>query len=430
MRLKSYFVHSMDEAIQLAKRELGEDAMLVDSKPLAAPPTSRARLEVIFAASSMTPSTAVARLQPGAVEQTHIPEVEPAVAPPAPAVTIGLAPIPPPALLPQFNEQRLAEFRTSLGALLCKLEQDPRQQKIGGASPWKPLVESLYGVLLERDVPAPQAFDLLESLQNRLASDASLLEISDSELRKHARGLLEDAIGGAVQTRSTASGVSPRVILLAGPAGAGKTTNIVKLAFQLGVAQSKPVQVLSLDTLRIGASAQMGHLCSLIGVPFRPLESAAGLASALAENRHRDTVLIDTPGFAYADSEALLDLSAVLANLPEVERHLVVPAWLRYSDLLRVRSRYTDLRPTHLLVTRLDETDMLGPAWALAADSGLPFSWFSTGPNIPDDLEPANSARLASCLAGKTAYLLPAPPPKTTTHTQASRAAAGGRFPA
>ena len=55
MRLKSYFVHTMEEALQAAKAELGEDAMLVDSKRLETLPGNRSRLEVIFAASAPPP---------------------------------------------------------------------------------------------------------------------------------------------------------------------------------------------------------------------------------------------------------------------------------------------------------------------------------------------------------------------------------------
>ena len=55
MRLKSYFVHTMEEALQVAKVELGDDAMLVDSKRLETPPGGRSRLEVIFAAPVAPP---------------------------------------------------------------------------------------------------------------------------------------------------------------------------------------------------------------------------------------------------------------------------------------------------------------------------------------------------------------------------------------
>jgi flagellar biosynthesis protein FlhF len=130
-------------------------------------------------------------------------------------------------------------------------------------------------------------------------------------------------------------------------------------------------------------------------VGFRVIDEAYGLASALDSLRDRDLILIDTPGFARDEAEAVERLAQAFAGRIEIDVQLVLPATMKLRDLERMLQLYRVLQPQRLMFTRLDETDQIGTAIEFAVRAQLPVSFLSGGPRVPEDLEPANASQLA-----------------------------------
>jgi len=80
--------------------------------------------------------------------------------------------------------------------------------------------------------------------------------------------------------------------------------------------------------------------------------------------------------------------------------HLVLPAAMKRADLARTIDRYSIFRPAKLLFTRRDDTATYGALVNEAARRSLPLSFFATGQQIADDLEPATRERLAALVRG------------------------------
>lgn len=369
MRLKSYFVHTMEEALQAAKIELGEDAMLVDSKRLEAPEGGRARLEVIFAA---------------------------AVAPPPPPKV--------PALPQPTGRQPgngLQRFRGELTTLLDALNRNPDASRLELLSPARPQMDALRARLLMAEVPASFGDEILARCRPVLEGHVLRGGVSVESAEEAVLPLLAAEWPHAIGAESK----TPKVMAFIGPTGAGKTSAIAKLAFRLGVSQAQPVQVLSIDNLRIGASDQLAHICSLIGVPFQSLDFSGALPQAIAGNGGRGVVLIDTPGYGLTDTDIMEETAEHLRRIDSLQCHLVLPATMRYREMLRRQQHFQVFGPTRLLFTRLDETEYFGPAWAFARASRIPVDWVSTGPGIPEDIEPADASRIAAAVLGRATFV-------------------------
>lgn len=364
MRLKSYFVHTMEEAMQVAKVELGDDAMLVDSKRLETPPGGRLRLEVVFAA--------------------------PVAPPPPPRV----APLPPPATAGSIAG--LQRFRGELTCLLDALNRKPDAMRLEPMTPARPQLDALRARLLFSETPSPIADEILQLCRPVLEGLVLRGRPGLEEAEQSVLPLL-----AAEWPHSKLAGKTPaRVLAFTGPTGAGKTSAIAKLAFRLGVLRGRPVSVLSIDNLRIGASDQLAHLCSLLGVPFQSLDYSGALGAALAASVHGGLVLIDTPGYGASQSDVMEETAAHLARVEAIECHLVLPATMRYSELRRWQRQFSVFAPSRLLFTRLDETELFGPAWALSRESRMPVDWVSTGPGIPEDIEEADASKFAAAVLG------------------------------
>jgi len=189
-----------------------------------------------------------------------------------------------------------------------------------------------------------------------------------------------------------------QVVALVGPPGAGKTTTIAKLAVREGLAKGRPLQVLDLDDQRIGGGDQLQTICALLGVPYQRLRGPEALVEVLGRAHTPGLILIDTPGLSRQDSTELAVMSLGLGAVATIERHLVLPCTLRFAELTRFWGTFRVCHPTHLLLTRADESLCFGPAWSLAKSINLPLSWMATGRRIPESLVEATPKLLVGLL--------------------------------
>ena len=72
----------------------------------------------------------------------------------------------------------------------------------------------------------------------------------------------------------------PRITALVGPPGAGKTTTLVKLAVNYGLAARRPMLLLSMDTYRVAAAEQLRAYAAILGVGVQILETVAALSAS------------------------------------------------------------------------------------------------------------------------------------------------------
>ena len=87
-----------------------------------------------------------------------------------------------------------------------------------------------------------------------------------------------------------------------------------------------------------------------------------------------------------------------------VRTHLVLPAATASRDLPRLAALLESHRPSRVALTRLDESDTLGPLVATLREWRIPISFLGTGQRVPEDLERATPELLADSVLGETAW--------------------------
>jgi flagellar biosynthesis protein FlhF len=191
-----------------------------------------------------------------------------------------------------------------------------------------------------------------------------------------------------------------RVVALAGPTGVGKTTTIAKLAAEMHFSGRCRIGLITLDTFRAGAVDQLRTYANVIGLPMHTASSSSELQTALDDFSNCDLVLIDTAGRGPRDEARIQELRDVLALAPIDELHLVVSVSSSQRSLIAAVERFRLLRPTNVLLTKLDEAPGLGSIYSAARCIDLPISYFTTGQDVPDDIEPAKADRTARLILG------------------------------
>jgi len=185
----------------------------------------------------------------------------------------------------------------------------------------------------------------------------------------------------------------PLVVALVGPTGAGKTTTLAKLANHPQVFGGWPAGMLCLDTYRIGALEQLRSYAELSALPLEIAYSPAEVPAALARLDGCEVILVDTAGRGPRQSGEIAALLEPLRGAGPLEVHLVLPAGLRPELARRFVLHHRALRPTHLVVTKLDECPDDDAVFALADTFGLGVRWACDGQEVPHDLHHAATKR-------------------------------------
>ena len=183
-----------------------------------------------------------------------------------------------------------------------------------------------------------------------------------------------------------------KVLILIGPTGVGKTTTIAKLAaaFALNPDDRKSVALFTMDTFRIGAQQQLAQYAQIIEADMEMTLEVSDIEVALETHRDKDVILVDTAGRCPKDHQELAEMQKFVSQFPTAEKFLVVSATSKYRDLQETVRRFGKLDFNHLIFTKIDETDSIGPLLGLLYKSPLSLSYITHGQHVPDDFSQAD----------------------------------------
>ncbi len=363
MEMKTFRAKTMQQALHLVRRDLGQEATVVHTRELPQGLLGRLvfgrQVEVVAMPSPPQPTEAEelprASRMPAAHEELDYRSIYRA----------GLG---------QELADQLSDLR-SMVASLCDQQQAPQGPELPQG------LFDAFTTLIEADVDETTARELLDTLRQEGDDHPTA---SPSDVRRRLQDLIAEMITTTGPLTTTPG--RRRLVALVGPTGVGKTTTIAKLAANLRLREKKRVGLITVDTYRVAAVEQLRTYADIIDLPMEVVATPREMREAVARLTDLDLVLLDTAGRSPRDEVQIQELKSMLGEAQPDEVHLVLSSTASIGSLLPTVSRFSEVGATALLFTKLDEATSLGHLVKLFRKSGLPVSYLTNGQNVPDDI--------------------------------------------
>ena len=270
-------------------------------------------------------------------------------------------------------------------------------------------IERIEELLIAADLGVEATERIIDSLKARVdrVDGTDPLKVIGEELLDIMRHSGEPAPGEG----------SPRVIVVVGVNGVGKTSTIGKLAHRLN-SEGKKVLLAACDTFRAAAIEQLEHWADRIGVPVvrqkMGSDPAAVAFDAVQSARAKgfDVVIVDTAGRLHTKSSLMDELKKIFRVLETrldnvlVEGLLVLDANTGQNSIQQAEAFVASLPVTGLVLTKLDSTAKGGAIIPIQSSLGIPVLFVGVGEGL-EDLEPFDRDLYVSELLGLDAIDTP-----------------------
>lgn len=291
------------------------------------------------------------------------------------------------------EEQTLQQVLKELQSIKLKMELP-----VVEPSDEHPSLGKIEDLLLENDFSAKYIGGIRAKLKRELS-------IEDLEDFDHVQEKVCDWIAEGIGLYRENFDRRPKIVILVGPTGVGKTTTIAKLAaiHGLGTHGEKPksVRMITIDNYRIGAKKQIETYGDIMGVPVACVESFDDLKAKLALFQEVDLILIDTIGKSPRDYTRLAEMRELLdACGKQAQVYLAVSATTKSIDLREIIKQFEPFDYKALVLTKLDETQHIGNVISILTESDKRLAYITDGQVVPQDIERASVTKLLMHMDG------------------------------
>jgi len=258
--------------------------------------------------------------------------------------------------------------------------------------------------LLEADVNFRVVKAFVERVRAKAVGDEVLQSLTPAQhvvriVRDEMLAMFGGTTGGLPPVDKT-----PRVVLMLGLQGSGKTTTSAKLA-RLLARQGRHPMLVSTDVRRPAAIEQLSVLAQQIGArvhdPAGELDPVVRATGALAATRNLgfDTLIVDTAGRLHIDDELMGELEAIKAAVGPTDLLYVADA-MTGQDAVKSAGEFNHRTGTSgVVLTKMDGDARGGAALSVVGVVGVPIAFVGVGERL-QDLEAFDPERLVSRMLG------------------------------
>ena len=293
--------------------------------------------------------------------------------------------------LPQFAVTRPIRLLPRTASIFLRALSRSRERIAGalagllpGRRPDAAALEDLEAALIAADIGPETAREFIDAVRDTRPEEVR------PKLAAEMVRLLESVEGSGAEV-----GEGPKVVLVVGVNGSGKTTTVAKLA-RLHLDRGEKVLIAAADTFRAAAVQQLRLWADRLGVELIAQGSGADPAAVAfdacqaAVARGSDVVFIDTAGRLHTQGNLMSELEKIRRVTQKVvpggphEVLLVLDSTTGQNGLRQAEEFLRSAGVTGLVLSKLDGTARGGIALTIARRVGLPIRFVGTGERDSD----------------------------------------------
>lgn len=371
MKMKKYNAASIAEAMKLIRADLGEDAVILNSKVVVTKKffglVKNKSYEVVAGYDRVEKNPSLPSFQnistmpTNTMNQPISPNVEPLVTPPAMNSTI-----------PDNLVQEIADLKSMMQSMkrMSTSFQYPDELL--------PFIDSLKQQELGEELITAIGDELFMHYKN-VNKDMKWSEMQDIA-KNYLKNQLNDLPINGLSYKK-------KYINVLGPTGVGKTTTIAKMAARSVLEKKKKIGFITTDTYRIGAIEQLKTYAALLQAPVEVVYSAKDYEEAIQRLSHLDLIFIDTAGRNYKEAKYVDQLRALINFNDDAESYLVLSLTAKQKDLESIINQFSELKIDKFIFTKLDETNSIGTMFNLMIKYNKGLAYYTNGQEVPEDIE-------------------------------------------
>ncbi|MBO8130536.1 MAG: hypothetical protein H0Z29_03340 [Candidatus Marinimicrobia bacterium] len=215
--------------------------------------------------------------------------------------------------------------------------------------------------------------------------------IDYSELKARVRKRIVEKIGEKLGDVDNLFNNDRTVFSFMGPTGCGKTTVLMEMALSPVLNKIKNKNIISTDIYRIGSMDRLDKFSQVSGIKLIKAKSPEELLRIVNEI-DKGLVLIDTP---IGDIDRYKDIFRGLLTVPDILHLVCIPANLDSGEIDRYMERFNSLKRVGIVLTKVDEVRNKGRIFSLIKSFKHKLFFFTMGNEIPESLHVINASVLA-----------------------------------
>ncbi len=386
MIIKKFQASTEQEAVLMAKEEMGSNAVVLNIKS-----TKQRGLKKLFKKDVVEITAALEEKQ----TTSSIPSSR---------INVAVAEdTPEEEKQPTAIEEKLDNLQSMLESRMKEMDaenrdkpelKDKKEEKNVNFS----FLQLVYNQMLENEVDEKYANQIIGEIESSIKKESNLDSILSGIYQKIVLKL------GIPHEISLKEG-EPALVFFVGPTGVGKTTTIAKIASDFKLEKKAKVAMITSDTYRIAAVEQLRTYANILDIPLQVVYTIEELNHAIELFKDYDLILVDTAGRSHKNKEQCREIQHLVNDCTLLqgmrrEIFLVLSAATKYKDLLNIVDVYSQMGKYSIIFTKLDETSALGNILNIRLNTSADISYVTSGQTVPDDISILDAQKLAKHLLG------------------------------
>ncbi len=192
-----------------------------------------------------------------------------------------------------------------------------------------------------------------------------------------------------------------KTIVFLGTTGVGKTTTIAKLSSEIIMNKGKKVGFITSDTYRIAAVEQLKTYAEILDSQVEVVYSVEDIKPKIDKLKvMNDYIFFDTAGRSHKNEKNMEEIKLLLKEIDNPEIYLVISSTNNSEDIENIINTYSKFSKFNIIFTKIDETDTIGTILNIAYKNNNKIAYVTVGQNVPSDIERFSGEKIAKVLLG------------------------------